>query len=60
MAKYRIICGNAFINGVYNDFESDEEAAKVAADYEGTCYRLEDNGAAVLIYQPGQDEEAGV
>lgn len=56
MAKYRLSCGNAFVDGVYNDFESDEEAERYAADYEATCYRLEESGAAILIYQPGQDE----
>lgn len=56
MAKYRLSCGNAFVDGVYNDFVSDEEAAAAAANYEATCYRLEESGAAILIYKPGQDD----
>lgn len=56
MARYRLSCGNAFVDGVYNDFDSDEEAAGYAADYEASCYRLEDDGRATLIYQPGQDD----
>lgn len=61
MAKYRIVCGNAFVNGVYNDFESDEEAAAAAADYEARCYRLEEGGGCTLIYWPGKydGEEEG-
>lgn len=56
MAKYRLSCGNAFVDGVYNDFASDDEAAAAAANYEATCYRLEESGAAILIYQPGGDQ----
>ena len=56
MARYRLSCGNAFVDGVYNDFDSDEEAAGYAADYEALCYRLDDNGSATLIFEPGKDK----
>ena len=62
MARYRLHSMNAFIDGlIINDFESDEEAERYAADYEARCYRLEDNGSATLIYWPGKydGEEAG-
>ncbi len=55
MAKYRLNSMNAFIDGlIINDFESDEEAERYAADYEARCYRLEDNGSATLICWPGK------
>lgn len=57
MSRYRLHSMNAFIDGlIINDFSSDEEAAECAANYEARCYRLEDDGRATLIYQPGQDD----
>ena len=63
MAKYRLHSMNAFIDGlIINDFDSDEEAERYAAEYEARLYRLEEDGSATLIYWPGKydgDEEAG-
>lgn len=56
MTKWQLICGNAFVEGVYTDFDSDAEAARYAADYEARCYRIDPDGTRTLIYEPGQDE----
>ena len=56
MARWQLICGNAFVEGIYSDFQSDAEAARYAADYEARCYRIDPDGTRTLIYEPGQDE----
>ena len=55
MAKYRLHSMNAFIDGlIINDFDSEEEAERYAADYEARLYRLGEDGSATLIYWPGK------
>ena len=59
MTKWRIVCGNSFVDGVYSDFTDDAEAAQYAADYEGVCYRITPDGGQTLIYQPDEWAEGG-
>lgn len=60
MARWQIVCGNAFVAGIYSDFDSDAEAARYAADYEARCYRIDPDGTKALIYEPEQDEEQNI
>ena len=56
MTKWQSFCGNAFIDGsIITDFEDDTEAASYAANYEATCYRIDDNGQKTLVYDPAED-----
>lgn len=55
--KYYFECMNAFLDGqTITGIETDQEAEELAANYEATCYRITEDGARILIYDPrGQD-----
>ena len=36
-------------DGIYSDFVSDDEAASYAANYEGCCHRLENDGSMTYL-----------
>lgn len=58
--NYLISCMNSMADGIYSDFVSDDEAASYAANYEGCCHRLENDGSMTLIYDPWQEGSASL
>jgi len=55
--RYMLACMNAWIDGmVIDDFSSEEEAIRYAADYEARLYRVEEDGRMTEVWKPGQDD----